>query len=168
VPTVLGATAGVVLSTVAVTGIVDALTPDDDEVTSSTTTTTTEVVAVATTTPPVTTEVPATTAPPPPTTPPTTSAPPTTPAPSTTTAPPPPTTEVTNDDYPLQLGSVGPNVTDVQEFLLEVGYDLGPWGADGHFGPDTEAAVRRFQADNRDEVTGVVEAGSCLATCLRD
>ncbi len=43
----------------------------------------------------------------------------------------------------LQRGSTGPDVTRVQQRLLELGFD--PNGIDGNFGPGTEAAVKAFQ-----------------------
>lgn len=47
----------------------------------------------------------------------------------------------------LRKGSKGPYVTKLQTILLQRGYDLGSYGADGDFGKMTEAAVKKFQAD---------------------
>ena len=43
----------------------------------------------------------------------------------------------------LQLGSSGPNVTNLQQMLKQRGFD--PGASDGQFGPATQAAVRAFQ-----------------------
>lgn len=50
----------------------------------------------------------------------------------------------------------GPQVRRVQELLIALGYDLGPYKADGWFGPSSEAAVRKFQADVGLSVDGIV------------
>lgn len=61
--------------------------------------------------------------------------------------------------YPtLRRGSSGEYVKLLQEKLIEQGYDLGSYGADGKFGAKTEAAVRQFQKDWGLEQDGV--AGS--------
>lgn len=49
----------------------------------------------------------------------------------------------------LRLGVRGEDVTELQTQLLELGYDLGKWGADGDFGNDTYRAVMKFQTDYR-------------------
>ena len=45
----------------------------------------------------------------------------------------------------LKNGMSGADVKEMQENLIELGYDCGKWGADGDFGDATELAVRRFQ-----------------------
>lgn len=44
----------------------------------------------------------------------------------------------------LAKGSEGADVTAMQKALATLGYDLGPYGIDGDFGEDTEAALRGF------------------------
>lgn len=56
----------------------------------------------------------------------------------------------------LRRGSSGEYVTLMQTKLIQRGYDLNPYGADGKFGAKTESAVRKFQADN-----GLVVDGIC-------
>lgn len=48
-------------------------------------------------------------------------------------------------DRILENGMTGPDVKQMQDGLIRLGYDLGKWGADGEFGDATELAVRRFQ-----------------------
>ncbi|OPZ35060.1 MAG: putative peptidoglycan binding domain protein [Synergistetes bacterium ADurb.BinA166] len=50
--------------------------------------------------------------------------------------------------------------TAVQKFLISKGYDLGPVGADGLFGPKTKAAVGQFQTASGIPPTGVVDAAT--------
>lgn len=45
----------------------------------------------------------------------------------------------------LREGATGADVTAVQAQLVYLGYDVGSYGADGRFGPDTTKAVRAFQ-----------------------
>ncbi|MHB0977370.1 MAG: peptidoglycan-binding domain-containing protein [Candidatus Aquicultorales bacterium] len=72
-------------------------------------------------------------------------------------------------------GDRGDEVADLQRRLATLGYDIGPTGADGSFGDNTEQAVRRFQEDRSVEVTGslteetwrhLVEAGYSLGDRL--
>ena len=49
-------------------------------------------------------------------------------------------------------------VRNIQAGLQRLGYDPGP--ADGRFGPQTEAAIRRFQQDNGLAVDGQPSAGT--------
>lgn len=45
----------------------------------------------------------------------------------------------------LQKGSKGDDVKQLQKTLIELGYSVGKYGADGSFGNDTENAVKKFQ-----------------------
>lgn len=56
----------------------------------------------------------------------------------------------------LENGCEGDDVKALQENLLELGYDLGKYGADGDFGDATEMAVRDFQKDHGCGVDGQV------------
>lgn len=56
----------------------------------------------------------------------------------------------------LRKGSVGQAVKELQQMLLERGYDLGICGADGDFGKATENAVKKFQRDHGLTADGVV------------
>lgn len=63
----------------------------------------------------------------------------------------------------IRKGSKGSAVKVMQEKLLQMGYDLGKWGADGDFGSATESAVKEFQANHALPVTGVADAGVLAA-----
>lgn len=54
----------------------------------------------------------------------------------------------------LKRGSSGDDVKELQRLLMELGYDLGDYGADGKFGAKTEEAVKRFQAVQQLKVDG--------------
>ena len=56
----------------------------------------------------------------------------------------------------LRRGDKGKYVTLAQTELINKGYDCGSTGADGIFGKNTEAAVKRFQNDYGLAVTGVI------------
>lgn len=67
-----------------------------------------------------------------------------------------------NVDLPvLRKGDKGETVEALQILLMGRGYDLGKWGADGHYGSATENAVMCFQEDmeleNRDGTVGASE-----------
>ena len=47
----------------------------------------------------------------------------------------------------LRWGDQGPEVAALQNELIDLGYDLGQWGADGDFGNATLVAVQTFQSD---------------------
>ena len=55
----------------------------------------------------------------------------------------------------IRNGDEGGDVRLMQEYLLELGYDLGKWGADGDFGDATELAVTEFQVVEELEADGV-------------
>ena len=56
----------------------------------------------------------------------------------------------------LRKGDAGPYVTLAQTALINRGYDLGKWGADGKFGDATERAVKQFQQDWELSMDGVI------------
>lgn len=56
----------------------------------------------------------------------------------------------------IRRGSTGIYVTECQEDLIKIGYDLGSYGADGKFGAKTEEAVRLFQSARGLKVDGIV------------
>ena len=57
----------------------------------------------------------------------------------------------------FRKGSTGSEVKSLQKKLLQIGYYLGSYGADGDYGDATVTAVRKFQKDNSLAVDG--EAG---------
>jgi hypothetical protein len=69
-------------------------------------------------------------------------------------------------DRYLRQGNTGGDVRDLQQLLLSLGYDLGPDGADGDFGPVTDRAVRAFQRAHSLEVDGIV--GPLTLAALRE
>lgn len=62
----------------------------------------------------------------------------------------------TTDKPTLRRGSSGEYVTLLQTKLIQRGYDLQPYGADGKYGTKTENAVKAFQKDN-----GLTADGIC-------
>ena len=56
----------------------------------------------------------------------------------------------------LRKGDSGTYVTLAQTMLIQRGYDLGSWGADGKFGSATEKAVKQFQTDWDLKAVGVI------------
>lgn len=54
----------------------------------------------------------------------------------------------------LKRDMAGADVKTMQELLLQLGYKLPKYGADGEYGAETEAAVRAFQKDEQLEVDG--------------
>ena len=55
----------------------------------------------------------------------------------------------------LKVGSTGDDVKKLQETLIEKGYDVGGTKADGVFGKNTLAAVKKYQQDNGLAVDGI-------------
>ena len=68
----------------------------------------------------------------------------------------PPTPTPTTDKPTLRRGDKGEYVTLAQTELLNKGYSLAPYGADGDFGKVTEAAVKAFQGDHGLKVDGII------------
>jgi peptidoglycan hydrolase-like protein with peptidoglycan-binding domain len=52
-----------------------------------------------------------------------------------------------DDEARLTIGAHGPAVVKIQQALLDSGYDLGPKGADGHYGQRTWNAIKQFKAN---------------------
>ena len=63
------------------------------------------------------------------------------------------TTTITINPYILQKGSKGPAVKALQYCLKGWGYDCGT--VDGDFGQKTDAALKKFQTNNKLEVDGI-------------
>ena len=55
----------------------------------------------------------------------------------------------------LKYGSSGSDVKKLQQALIDEGYDVGPTGADGVFGKNTQAAVQAYQKANGLSVDGI-------------
>lgn len=66
----------------------------------------------------------------------------------------------------LAKGSSGKGVEELQQMLLDKGYELPEKGVDGLYGPETADAVKKFQEDNNLKVDGVVgiETSTSLTT----
>lgn len=58
--------------------------------------------------------------------------------------------------YGFKKGNKGVAVKQIQRRFLELGYDLGRWGADGIFGRMLDRAVRAFQKLEQIKVDGIV------------
>lgn len=63
----------------------------------------------------------------------------------------------------IRRGSTGPDVVECQQDLIQLGYDLSPYGADGKYGTKTMNAVKSFQSTHTDPATGkqLVADGIC-------
>lgn len=55
----------------------------------------------------------------------------------------------------LSIGSSGDAVKKLQNALINAGYSVGSTGADGKYGANTQAAVKRYQKDNGLTVDGI-------------
>lgn len=63
----------------------------------------------------------------------------------------------------LKRGCVGADVRELQQALMELGYALNLYGADGDYGEETTMAVRVFQRQNGLEADGIFGAASLKA-----
>lgn len=71
----------------------------------------------------------------------------------------------------LRRGCKGDDVTALQQALMDVGYELTRYGADGDFGAETEDAVKLFQRREALEVDGVYGSRTheaLMAAVVRD
>jgi len=66
-------------------------------------------------------------------------------------------------DWTLKRGDKGEAVTQLQYMLLETGFDLPKFGADGDFGEETEIAYKKCQ-----ELLGVEQDGICTPKQLNE
>lgn len=66
----------------------------------------------------------------------------------------------------LTYGMSGDEVKELQENLITLGYDCGPDGADGDFGPNTLKAVRAFQKDKALSIDG--EVGDLTQAAIKE
>lgn len=66
-------------------------------------------------------------------------------------------TDIGGNNVTLRRGDKGSEVTKLQQDLIALGYGriMEPYGADGIFGPATEAAVKEFQSDYKLEIDGI-------------
>lgn len=64
--------------------------------------------------------------------------------------------KTTSNIRTMYKGLKGEDVRRLQEKLIELGYNLGKYGADGSFGNDTDTAVKYFQKHNGLDVDGKV------------
>ena len=65
----------------------------------------------------------------------------------------------------LTMKTKGPEVTNLQNALIQLGHNVGINGADGIFGSDTQKAVLKFQQDNGLTPNGVVDISTWTASC---
>lgn len=79
-----------------------------------------------------------------------------------TPSPPPAPSEPTENST-LQVGDSGPPVQALQERLLELGYELPQFGADGEFGSETKSALQTFQLEHGLASAGVLDDATAAA-----
>jgi len=68
-----------------------------------------------------------------------------------------------NFDEQIEKGLTGDSVKHMQEWLEQAGYSVGHAGIDGIFGPDTEAALKKFQEDTGLTVNGIYDDATHFA-----
>lgn len=73
------------------------------------------------------------------------------------------TTDLSNITEELKMGSVGEEVKQVQEALVDLGFSLDKFGIDGIIGAETEAAIKAFQEAQGLEITGIVDESTLSA-----
>lgn len=60
-------------------------------------------------------------------------------------------------DGVFKRGSKGDGVKELQQRLIELGYDVGKAGVDGILGPDTEKALKKFEEDTGQTIDGIYD-----------
>lgn len=83
----------------------------------------------------------------------------------TTQAPRPPTPICNPNSPPLQPGSTGAKVAELQRVLIQIGYGSLVGQADGKFGTSIQNVVKKFQQENRLPVDGKVGPITWRALC---
>ena len=76
------------------------------------------------------------------------------------------TSQTTSDPSILRKGSRGDAVKELQQALIDAGYNVGPDGADGVFGNNTQMAVLRFQQERHLQMSG--EADTVLVKAIKN
>lgn len=83
-------------------------------------------------------------------------------------------TEIENEGYTieewteaLKRGAEGSEIQIMQERLMELGHSLDKYGADGIFGPETEAALKAFQREVGIAETGIYDQATRDAFALK-
>jgi len=56
----------------------------------------------------------------------------------------------------VKYGSHNEETRAVQQIMIDEGYNLGSWGADGIYGAKTKEAILKWQTDNNLKVDGIV------------
>ncbi len=57
---------------------------------------------------------------------------------------------------PIKPLDHGDRVKQLQQMLIELGFDVGPDGVDGEYGPDSQQAFQNYQFQAGQELTGIV------------
>lgn len=65
-----------------------------------------------------------------------------------------------SDQIALQQGDTGAGVLALQNALIQRGYSLPEFGADGAYGPETAEAVRSWKKDNATDLLSPIADGS--------
>ena len=66
-------------------------------------------------------------------------------------------------DTVLDFGDTGDNVKEMQQALVDLGYNLNKYGIDGIIGEETTAAIKAFQEANGLEITGILDEATLNA-----
>lgn len=61
------------------------------------------------------------------------------------------------------MSITAPTIAECQQLLIAAGYDVGPDGADGHFGANTKTALLKFQVARGLSATGIFDQPTTTA-----